>query len=232
VLTLGDLRGTKPAPLRSPGAARTGRNLGRVRRPSSAVCLATSLATVVLAAACHSSTRQAVESPLPTPSPTPTVSPTPSPTLSPTTSATPPAVVPSGSESPAPLGQPACKPAAVTITDADTLVKPGYRAEVYVLRTTGAPCQLMGYPGVLVSGATVTHGGSGLPAETAQAYTLSRSTSLSFALATGRTGSCADLTRITVTLPGTSTPKGVPTDLHVCDHKLGVSPVHRLGDDE
>jgi hypothetical protein len=90
----------------------------------------------------------------------------------------------------------------------------------------------MGYPYVLVSGTTVTRGGSGLPAETAKPYTLSRTTSLSFALATGRTGSCEDLTEITVTLPGTRTSKAVPTNLHVCDHKLGVSPVHRVGDDE
>jgi hypothetical protein len=193
-----------------------------------------SLATLVLVTACHSSTRQAVETPLPTPSPTPTVSLAPSATLSPTPSATAPEVVPSGSESPAPLGQPACTAAAVTITDADTVTPRGasYRAEVYVLRTTGAPCQLMGYPSVQAAGATVTRGGSGLPAETAKPYTLSRTTSLSFALATGRTGSCEDLTRITVRLPGTSLSKGVPTDLHVCDHRLGVSPVHRMGDDE
>jgi hypothetical protein len=122
----------------------------------------------------------------------------------------------------------------VTVTDADTVTPRGasYRAEVYVLRTTGSPCQLMGYPYVLVSGTTVTRGGSGLPAETAKPYTLSRTTSLSFALATGRTGSCEDLTEITVTLPGTRTSKAVPTNLHVCDHKLGVSPVHRVGDDE
>lgn len=221
----------KPLPLRSPGGGRSTRNLGRVRRPSSAV----SLATLVLAAACHSSTPQAVETPVPTPSPTPTATPSLEPSPSPTTAApTPPEVVPSGSESPAPLGQPACKAAAVTITDADTVTPRGasYRAEVYVLRTTGAPCQLKGYPTVRVSGATVTPGGAGLPAEAAKPYTLSRTTSLSFALATGRTGSCEDLTRITVTLPGTSTPKAVPTDLHVCDHKLGVSPVHRVGDDE
>ena len=146
---------------------------------------------------------------------------------------TPSQVVPTGSESPAPLGQPTCKASAVTITDADLVTKPGYRAEIYVLRTTGAPCQLNGYPTVLVNGATVTHGGSGLRPELPQPYTLSRSTSLSFALATARPGTrCDDQTAITVTLPGTTQPRGVVTNLRVCDGKLGVSPVHRLGDDE
>jgi hypothetical protein len=123
----------------------------------------------------------------------------------------------------------------VTITDADTVRPRGatYRAEVYVLRTTGKACQLEGYPSVLVNGATVTRGGSGLPPETPKAYTLSPTTSLSFALATSRTGTtCTDQTAITVVLPGTSTPKGVVTTLRVCDHQLGVTPVHRLGDDE
>jgi hypothetical protein len=123
----------------------------------------------------------------------------------------------------------------VTVTDADTVTPRGasYRAEVYVLRTTGSPCQLMGYPSVVVSEARVSHGGQGLPAETVKPYTLSRATSLSFALATARTGaSCTDATTITVTLPGTNQPKQVATTLRVCDHKLGASPVHRLGDDE
>ena len=140
--------------------------------------------------------------------------------------------MPSGSESPAPLGQPTCNPAAVTITDADTVTKGTYRAEVYTLRTTGAPCQLLGYPSVVVSGATVTNGGEGLPPETVKAYTLSRGTTLSFALATARSGTCRDVSTITVTLPGTSTPKHVATTLRVCNGRLGVTPVHRAGDDE
>jgi hypothetical protein len=164
----------------------------------------------------------------------PTVEPTTVAPVTVTPSATRAPVVPTGSESPAPLGQPTCKASAVTITDADTVTPRGtsYRAEVYVLRTTGAPCQLAGYPSVLVDGATVTRGGEGLPPETVKPYTLSRATSLSFALATARTGTCTDQSAITVTLPGTSTPKRVMTDLHVCNGRLGVSPVHRLGDDE
>jgi hypothetical protein len=154
----------------------------------------------------------------PTPPPTPTVTRAP--------------VVPSGTESPAPLGQPTCKAAAVTITDADTVTKAGYRAEVYTLRTSGSPCQLTGYPSVVVNGATVTRGGEGLPAESVRSYTLSRTTTLSFALATARTGSCRDESAITVTLPGTTAPKGVVTGLRVCNGRLGVTPVHRLGEDE
>lgn len=191
-----------------------------------------SLATLLLAVACSSSTPAAVQTPTSSASPTPTslVTPTIGPSPTPTGSAA--VVVPSGSESPAPLGQPTCTASAVNVTDADTVVKPGYRAEVYTLRTTGAPCQLTGYPSVVVSGATVTHGGEGLPAETVQPYTLSRATTLSFALATARTGTCRDVSGISVTLPGTATSKRVVTDLRVCNDRLGVSPVHRLGDDE
>jgi hypothetical protein len=120
----------------------------------------------------------------------------------------------------------------VTVTDADTVVKPGYRAEVYVLRTRGPACQLSGYPTVTVAGATVTRGGEGLPPESPKAYTLTAGTSLSFALATGRSGSCTDRTAMSVILPGTTQRKAVTTDLQVCNGRLGVSPVHRLGDDE
>ena len=202
-----------------------------MRRP---VVLA-SLATALLAAACSSSsTPAAVETPSPVLSPTPTPSLPPVVTPSPTPSATPtvPAVVPTGSESPAPVGQPTCQAPAVTVTDADTVVKPGYRAEVYVLRTTGRACQLSGYPTVSVAGAAVTRGGEGLPAEAPRAYTLTPGTSLSFALATGRSGSCTDRGAMTVILPGTTQRKAVTTDLQVCNGRLGVSPVHRLGDDE
>jgi hypothetical protein len=193
---------------------------------------------LVLSAACTSSTPDADPTlpPVTSDTPTPTQEPTtPAPTVpaSPTVSAHP--VVPTGSESPAPLGQPTCDPKNVTITDADTVRPRGasYRAEVYVLRTTGKPCQLVGYPSVLVNGTTVTRGGQGLPPETPQPFTLSTATSLSFALATSRSGTdCTDQTAITVTLPGTSTPRGVVTTLRVCDHQLGVSPIHRLGDDE
>ena len=120
----------------------------------------------------------------------------------------------------------------MTITDADTVVKANYRAEVYTLRTSGPPCQLIGYPSVVVSGATVTHGGEGLPPEVVKAYTLSRGTTLSFALATARTGSCRDVSTITVTLPETTTRKQVSTPLRVCNGRLGVTPIHRAGDDE
>lgn len=203
-------------------------------------CALVSLAAAVLLAACSSSTPKAAETPSPSPSPTatPTTTPTttpvapPSPTTSPSPTKTVATAVPHGSESPAPLGQPVCKASAVTVTDADTVVKPRYRAEVLVLRTTGAPCQLNGYPSVFVQGATVTRGGEGLPPETPRPATLSRGTSLSFALATARTGTCRDTRAITVVLPGTTQPKGVLADVRICNGRLGVSPVHRLGDDE
>lgn len=203
-----------------------------VRRPGAVL----SLVVVMAGAACSSSTPKAVETSSPTLSPTPSETPSPDAPPSPTASATPtkaaPSVVPTGSESPAPVGQPACKAAAVTVTDADTVVKPGYRAEIYVLRTTAAPCQITGFPTVFVSGVTVTRGGQGLPPEVPKPVTLSPGTSLSFAVATGRTGACEDKSALTVVLPGTTTPKTVRTDLTVCDKHLGVSPVHRLGDDE
>lgn len=191
-----------------------------------------SLATLLLGAACSSSTPAAVETPEPSASPTATSPSLPTATTSPTQTATRAPVVPTGTESPAPLGQPTCTASAVTIIDADTVVKPEYRAEVYTLRTTGAPCELRGYPRVVVSGATVTPGGEGLPPEAVASYTLSKATTLSFAVATSRSGSCTEQSAITVTLPGTATPKRVATTLRVCNGRLGVTPVHRAGDDD
>lgn len=203
--------------------------------------LAVSLPTLALAAACSSGSPTAVATgtqlPSPPAVPTPTAAPTASadPTPTPTASSMRVDVVPTGTESPAALGQPTCRSADVTVTDADTVTPRGttYRAEVYVLRTTGRACQLSGYPRVVVRGATVTPGGAGLPNEAPRPYTLTSATSLSFAVATPRAGAaCDSRSSITVTLPGTTTPRTVVTDLRVCDARLGVSPVHRLGDDE
>jgi hypothetical protein len=148
-------------------------------------------------------------------------------------------VVPSGSESPAPLGQPACTAAAVTVTDADTLVSAAYRREVFVLRTAGRACQLEGYPTVVLLrsngqpvAVTAQNGGQGLPPEQPSAYTLTTATSLSFEVSAGRSGACVDVTAARVTLPGTTTPKQVATDLQVCGSAVGISPVHRRGDDD
>jgi hypothetical protein len=135
-----------------------------------------------------------------------------------------------GLETAAPLGRPACKGPDLTVTDADTLVDPSYRKEVFALRTRGPDCQLKGYPTVQIAGVTVQKGGFGLPPEQPQAVTLSRSTSLSFVISSARTGTCRDITSIVVTLPGTTTGHRVATSLRVCGPKVGLSPVHRQGD--
>jgi hypothetical protein len=142
-------------------------------------------------------------------------------------------------ESAAPLGQPACKGPALTVTDADAIVTPQYRRAIFVLRTSGAACQLKGYPKVVLRGAdgralavTARQGGHGLPPEQPAAATLSRTTSLSFAVATARDGSCVDVTALDVTLPGTTTVHRTATDLRVCGSTVGLSPVHRQGHDE
>jgi hypothetical protein len=204
----------------------------------------------VLAAGCSDDASTSAP-PLPAgaPSPVGTASPTPAanPTAVTSTSAAPRATeTPAdplsprpGLESPAPLGQPTCKGPAVTVTDADTLVTPQYKREIFVLRTNGPACQLEGYPKVVLRGAdgralavTARHGGFGLPPEKPAAATLSRTTSLSFALATARDGSCTDVTAVDVTLPGTTTVHRTATELRVCGSSVGLSPVHRQGDDE
>ena len=84
-------------------------------------------------------------------------------------------------ESPAPLGQPACKGSALTVADADTLVDPQTTREVYAVRTSGPDCQLQGYPTVTFQDASgrpvpvsVQHSGFGVPADKPQPVTLSR----------------------------------------------------------
>lgn len=142
-------------------------------------------------------------------------------------------------ESAAPAGQPACAAAQLTVVDADTLVLPDDVHEVFVLRTDGRACQLQGYPTVRLldpAGAplrvAVGHGGHGLPTAAPAVVTLSPTTSLSFVVATGRDGRCADAGAVEVTLPGTSTALRATTSLSVCDAKAGVSPVQRRADDE
>jgi hypothetical protein len=213
------------------------------------ITAAVSCAAVVLAAGCSGSSSSSsggddptiavptssVTSDPSTPSSTPRPTPSPTPSADPVVS--PPPMLPS--ESPAPLGQPACTAGAVSVTDADTLTSPSYRREVFVLRTAGTPCQLEGYPQVVLLDASgralpvkATHGGSGQPAEKPAPYTLSRATSLSFSVSTARSGTCTQATSLRVTLPGTSSAKKVATDLRVCGTVVGLSPVHRLGDDE
>jgi hypothetical protein len=170
--------------------------------------------------------------------------PTPSPSLSPVVSTAEPQPVDPLSpqpavESPAPLGQPRCSAADLTVVDADQYdVEEGVH-EVFVLRTRGAPCQLEGWPAVSFQDAagkrlplTARHGGFGLPDEEPQPVTLSRSTSLSFLVGTRTDGSCRQAARIVVTLPGTSRALSAGTPLELCGPEFGVSPVRRLVDEE
>ena len=141
-------------------------------------------------------------------------------------------------ESAAPTGQPPCRVGDLTVVDADTLVLPQSVHEVFVLRTEGPDCQLQGYPAVrLLDGAgsplgvRVAQGGQDLPARGPVPVTLSRSTSLSFVVATPRDGTCVDAAAVDVTLPGTTTAIRTSTALSVCG-SAGVSPVERRTDDE
>jgi hypothetical protein len=193
-----------------------------------AASLAVTLAALLAATGC---TNKQDDSPvISAPTQTATQSPTPVPTTRAPTP-TPDEQRPKpGLESAPPLGRPVCRGQALTVTDADTLVDPSYRKEVFVVRTTGADCQLKGYPTVQVQGVTVQHGGYGLPAEEPQPVTLSRSTSLSFVISSARAGSCRDVPTIVVTLPGTSVGHRTATSLRVCGSAVGVSPVHRQGE--
>jgi hypothetical protein len=212
--------------------------------------LLTSAATLLLAVGCSSgddgaapaATPSATASPTPSATPSPAAAPTPAATASPTPSTLAPADPLSprpGLESPAPVGQPACRSEDLTVTDADMLVSPQYVQEVYAVRTTGRPCQLAGYPRVTLLGpdgrplaVTVQHGGFGLPPEQPATVTLSRTTSLSFTLATARDGACTDTTALLTTLPGTAAAIRAATELRVCGGRVGVTPVHRQGEQE
>lgn len=163
-------------------------------------------------------------SPTASASATPPAGPTATPRVAPTTAAATPAL-------------PTCRGSALTVTDADTLVTPTTRTEVFVIRTSSRPCQLDGYPAVRLLGTdgkplqiTVRHGGAGLPPERPKAVWLSRDTSLSFDVATSRDGGCQDATAIVATLPGTTTAHRATTDLRVCGGTVGLSPVHRRGE--
>lgn len=135
-------------------------------------------------------------------------------------------------ESPAPLGQPTCEPSRVTVTDADAVITEQVE-EVFVLRTSGPPCQLQGFPAVTLLDAA----GRALrvPLTTADAdpapVSLSATTSLSFTLTTGRSGDCAQAASVRVVLPGTTRPVTAATELVACGG-VEIGPVARLEDDE
>lgn len=143
-------------------------------------------------------------------------------------------------ESPAPLGRPTCRSAALSVVDADTVSVPGgVLREVFAVRTTGPTCQLVGYPALRlldVSGAPlavrVDRGGHGLPAGAPHALTLSRSTSVSFELALPAGPSCRDTATVVVRLPGTTADLRTATAVQVCAAAVGVSPIERRVDSE
>jgi hypothetical protein len=197
------------------------------------------LALLVLLAGCGGEERRPTAVPTAVPTAAPTASPTASPTPSPTPATPEDPLSPKPAlESPAPLGQPTCQASALTVTDADSVTDATTTHEIFLVRTSGAPCQLEGWPAVrLVDAAghdlpvAVGHGGFGLPSATPAPVTLSADTTVSFIVATGRSGSCRDAAAIAVTLPGTSTALRAVTTLRVCGG-AGTSPVQRLTDTE
>ena len=169
------------------------------------------------------------------PAATPTPSPTPSPSLSPSGAPEPvdPLSPRPALESAPPLGQPACSPGTLTVTDADLLASESTLEELFVVRTTGAACQLRGWPELTLLGAddrpldvTLRRTGSAEP------VTLSAGTSVSFLVGTPRRGACESVSAVVVTLPGSDHPLRVGTTLQVCDKTGTIGPVHRRQDDE
>ena len=139
---------------------------------------------------------------------------------------------------PAP-GQPACKAATLTVTDAGRAYTLSAVQSLFTVRTSGRDCQLEGYPQVSLRDAgdqplraTVRRGGYGLPSDGPAAVTLSKGTSVSFYIATAREAGCAAATALVVTLPGTTTPLRTATTAEVCDASVGITPVRRETDDE
>jgi len=198
--------------------------------------IAAALLALTLSAGCSDSAGEVGATPT-------TIAPTESPAPTPATSTAAPTPTHSeltpgpGLESAPPVGAPTCKGNDLTITDADTLVTADSRQEVYAIRTTGPACQLRGYPAVSFRDAAgssmaiaTRHGGYGLPPEQPETVTISRSTSLSFTIASARTGSCSDVAKVVVTLPQTTGAHTVPTELRVCGSTVGLSPVERRGD--
>ncbi len=141
-------------------------------------------------------------------------------------------------ESPAPLGAPTCQAGDLSVVDADAIVTPSAVREVFVVRTLGGDCQLNGFPEVELRGAngaalpvTVRRGGFGLPSEQPTAVSLSRDTSVSFQVATDRSGDCTQAETIVVRLPGSGGSLTTATYLQVCGGAVGLSPVERGGSD-
>lgn len=214
------------------------------------------LALLVGLAACAEDDGSAPDA-LPTPlavtsSPTPTFTPSPEPEITvpsttPSATATPTSALPvteappedplasqSPIETAPPTGQPVCAAGDLTLTDADAVITPTTVQELFVVRTTGPDCELTGYPVVelrdasgAVVPATYRPGGFGLPAERPAPHALSTGTSVSFYVASARSGDCVQAARASVRLPGTSGPLSAATSFAVCDGSVGLSPVRR-----
>jgi hypothetical protein len=135
-------------------------------------------------------------------------------------------------ESPAPLGGPTCASADLTLDDADAVVDREW-VEVFLLRTSGGPCQLLGRPDVTLldeSGrelAIPVVAGAARPSP----VSLNKATSVTFTLTTARTGRCLTAASVVVVLPGDATPLRTATSLTVCD-QVTVGPIERRQDDE
>lgn len=205
-----------------------------VRRTAAVSCLVTALAV----SACSSVEKTPTATPTPTAvvtetSARPTSTPTPTP--SPTATEQPPAKPPV--ETPPPPGAPPCKPASLTLTDADVTEAEGYRQELFGLRTSGPNCGLQGYPVLELRDAagrvipvSWSKGGYGLEPSKPEPVTLSSGTSVSFSVASPATGSCVDAAKVRATLEGVGTLTAA-TSVRICNGKAGVSPIRRYVDD-
>ena len=143
-----------------------------------------------------------------------------------------------GLESAPPPGLPACRAAALTVTDADAVFTDTAVQELFTIRTSGPDCELEGYPTVALLDeagrelpAKVRRNGYGMSNDAPEVVTLSKATSVSFFVATSRDGDCAQATTLVTTLPGTETALRAATPMQVCDAAVGVTPVRRLVDD-
>jgi hypothetical protein len=209
------------------------------------------LLTALVLAGCSSTGTPRVPESLPSvtaPTPSPTSTPTPEAVVTapaPVRTTAKPLETPSDPLSPKPPletapapGKPRCQPATLSLVDADQLSTSTATQEVFVLRTNGPDCQLLGFPTLQFRDAggravpvTVTHGGYGASAGPAKVTTLSKGTSASFVVGTPRSGKCVAAAKVTVGLPGGGS-LTAPTTLSLCAGKAGVSPVGRRVDQE
>ena len=142
-------------------------------------------------------------------------------------------------ESAPPPGLPTCRAADLSLSDADALTTATAAQEVFALRTSGPDCQLHGWPTVQLRdgggralSVEMRHGGFGISPGAPKVTTLSRGTSASFVVGTGRSGSCVAAATAVVGLPGVPVALHAATTMSVCAGQAGVSPIGRRGDGE